>query len=386
MSGTAIPGAGGAMRVGIVGAGLNGLAFALLLRRLGIEAQVFERGDGPRDAGSGIYVWPQGVQVLRFIFGDDRVLAAGQPIEHLDTHDRHGRLIHSQPVRLEGFDFPAPAVMFHRTRLFRLLREALPPDAVVYGAPCTEIEQDAEGATIRLADGGRRRFDLVVGTDGVFSGVRAHVAPQARAVDTGVAACRGIVTFDHPALAGDRCQIFSYDGARVVTYPLDAAQGLRYWFYAYPHHGAPLLEKARIEAHLSEIAEPLPAMIAATAPERMIGNRLHAVEGLEKWHRGRVVLIGDSAHAMLPTLGYGLTLGLENGFALAQALLCNCDGNLESALRRFDRRVVARSRDMVAVMSDLTDLFYFRAEGAVTSESLQAHMARFRGLAETTVF
>ncbi|ACL62812.1 FAD-dependent oxidoreductase [Methylobacterium nodulans] len=374
------------MKIGIVGAGLNGLAFALLLKRFGLKAEIFERGDGPRDAGSGIYLWPQGVQVLRFMIGDDRVLAAGQPIEYLDTHDRGGRLIHRQPVRLEGFEFPAPAVMFHRTRLFRLLREALDADAVAYNSACTGIEQDADGVTAHFADGRSRRFDLLVGADGVFSGVRGCIAPEAVATDTGVAACRGIVTFSDPALHGDRCQIFSYDGARVVTYPLDVRQGLRYWFYAYRHGGRPLLGKAAIMAQVSGLAEPLPAMIAATGPDAMISNRLHRVDGLDAWHRGRVVLLGDSAHAMLPTLGYGFTLGLENGFALAQALLCNCDATLESGLRRFDRRVRLRSREMVAVMSDLTDLFYFQKEGAVTRDSLQAHMARFRTLAETTLF
>lgn len=374
------------MRIGIIGAGLNGLALALLLKRFGVKAEVYERGDGPRDAGSGIYVWPQGVQVLRFMFGDDRVMGAGQSIEFLDTHDRHGNLIHSQPVRLEGFEFPAPAVMFHRRRLLSLLRKALDPDAVAYNAGCASILQDADGVTVTFADGGDRSFDLVVGADGVFSRVRDTVAPEAIVTDTGVAACRGIVEFAHPTLRGDRCQIFSYDCARVVTYPLDESRSLRYWFYAYQHHGRSLLDKAGVRAAISDIAEPLPAMIEATQASSIISNRLHAVQSMEQWHRGRAVLLGDSAHAMLPTLGYGFTLGLENGFALAQSLLCNCDGDITSALRRYSRRVRLRSREMLGVMSDLTELFYFSAEGSVTRDSLQSHMTRFRTLAETTVF
>ncbi|RYZ37883.1 MAG: FAD-binding protein, partial [Myxococcaceae bacterium] len=99
------------MRVAIIGAGLNGLACAVMLKRLGIDCVVFERGKGPRDSGTGIYVWPQAMQVLRFVLKDRRFLSRGQPIEFLDTHDKHGRLIHSQPVRPDGLGLPAPAMM-----------------------------------------------------------------------------------------------------------------------------------------------------------------------------------------------------------------------------------------------------------------------------------
>jgi FAD-dependent urate hydroxylase len=374
------------MKVGIIGAGLNGLALALLLKRFGVEAEVYERGDGPRDTGSGIYVWPQGVQVLRFMFGDDRMLAAGQPIEFLDTFDRRGNLIDSQPVRLEGFEFPAPAMMFLRKRLFGMLRDALDADTITANAGCESIAQDENGVTVDFADGRSRRFDVVVGADGVFSRVRSFVAPEAIVADTGIAACRGIVEFAHPALLGDRCQIFTYDSARVVTYPLDESRSLRYWFYAYRHLDQPLLDKDGIRAAIADIADPLPAMVDATPPASMLHNRLHAVKHIENWLRGRVTLLGDSAHAMLPTLGYGFTLGLENGFALAQSLVCNCDADITSALRRYSRRMRLRSREMLEVMSDLTDLFYFREEGSVTKDSLRDPIAKFRSLAETTVF
>jgi 2-polyprenyl-6-methoxyphenol hydroxylase-like FAD-dependent oxidoreductase len=374
------------MKIGIIGAGLNGLALALLLKRLGARAEVYERGDGPRDTGSGIYVWPQGVQVLRFMLGDDRLRAAGQPIEFLDTLDRRGTLIHSQPVRLEGFEFPAPAMMFLRKRLFGMMRDSLDAHTITTDAGCESISQDDKGVTVSFTDGSSRRFDVVIGADGVFSRVRDAVAPEAIVADTGVAACRGIVEFSHPTLLGDRCQIFTYDSARVVTYPLDESRSLRYWFYAYRHLDRPLLDKVGIRAAIDAIADPLPAMVDATPPESMLHNRLHAIKHIENWNRGRVTLLGDSAHAMLPTLGYGFTLGLENGFALAQSLVCNGDAEITSALRRYSRRVRQRSREMLEVMSDLTDLFYFREEGSVTSDTLQDRLTKFRGLAETTVF
>lgn len=374
------------MRIGVIGAGLNGLAFALLLKKFGMKPEVYERDNGPRDAGSGIYVWPQGVQILRFIFGDDRLMSAGQPIEFLDTHDRHGDLIHSQPVRLEGFDFAAPAMMFLRKELIGLLRDALGSETIVPNAGCVAISQDFQGVSVDFTDGRSRRFDLVVGADGVFSRVREIVAPDAVIADTGIAACRGVVEFDHPTLRNDRCQIFSYDHARMVTYPLDASRSLRYWFYAYQHRNEPLLDKNMIKAAAAQMAEPLTTMVEATSPDSILNNRLHAVRRIDHWHRGRVALLGDSAHAMLPTLGYGLTLGLENSVALTQSLLSNCDPDITSGLRRYARRACQRSKEMLDVMSDLTDLFYFREEGSVTGESLQQGMVRFRNLAETTVF
>lgn len=379
------------MKIAVIGAGLNGLAFAALLRRLGLDCTVFERGEGPRDAGSGIYVWPQGVQVLRFLFGNRNFMAQGQAVEYLDTHDHHGRLLHSQPVRLPGFDFPAPAMMFHRPRLFALLREQLAKDTVQLGMALERITP-ADPAwpdgpvDVHFTHGQRQRFDLVVGTDGLHSAVRRHVNPGQVPRDTGLVASRGIVHFDHDTFHNERSQIFTTRFARVVTYCMQGRESLRYWFAAYQHQGRPPHDRDSLLELFADLPEPVRAMMASTPQEAILTHAMHALSGTGPWHRGRAVLLGDSAHAMLPTMGYGLTLGLENGFMLAQALAGHCDEDLTTALRRYETRAARRSQAMIDVMQAMTDLYYFEPEGTVSGTRIEPIIGRFRDLTATTVF
>ncbi|NMO21280.1 FAD-dependent monooxygenase [Pyxidicoccus fallax] len=374
------------MRIAIIGAGLNGLACAVMLKRFGLDCSVFERGRGPRDSGTGIYVWPQAMQILRFVLGGRDFLSQGQPIEYLDTHDKRGELVHSQPVRPNGLGLPAPAMMFLRTDLFRLLASRLEEDDVHYGMGCERLEDVGDGVRVTFSNGYTFDFDLVVGADGVGSTCRGFVNPGLEPQDTGLVASRGVVSFRSPLLHADRCQIFTSSYSRVVTYPLNEARSLRYWFAAYQHRNQPLLDRRGLLSLFAALPRDVLRMIEHTPDDAVLTHKIMSLTGAGHWVRGRVALLGDSIHAMLPTLGYGLTLGLENGFMLAQALVGHCDADLGSALRRYEIRAAQRSREMIKVMDDMTRLYYFEQEGEVSRTRLVPIVERFHQLAHSTVF
>lgn len=374
------------MRIGIIGAGLTGLSVAALLLKLGIRAEVFERADGPVDGGSGIYVWPQGVQIMRFLAGDDGLLAVGHGVEYFQTNNRHGEELHQTAVRLADFDFPQPAMMYVRGTLLSGLRALLETDQLSFGKTCVGVDDTGPDVMVRFADGTESRFDLVIGADGIHSAVRNAVDPDNSVVDSGVAAARGLVAFDCPLLRRDLCQIFSFDTSRLVSYPLSPTRDDRYWFLAYPHHHNPLMDREALIRHCSVLRDPLPDFVRRTPEDVILSHPLLDLEQDHEWYYGRVVLVGDSAHGVLPTLGYGYTLGLENGFALVQALLSSKQGDIEGALHRYRRRVADRSREMAQVMRDITRLFYFDGEAAVNTTTLEPIYADFRRLARSTVF
>ncbi|NAW64350.1 FAD-dependent oxidoreductase [Photobacterium halotolerans] len=374
------------MKIGIVGAGLNGLACALLLKKFGHEVTVFERSEQPRDSGTGIYVWPQGVQILRFILNDNSFLNEGQPIDSLVTLDRHGKEVHRQLVQMPGHDFPAPAVMFERQRLFNLLKQALGPDDIRYGAACTKVINTREEAKIEINHSDYESFDLVVGTDGISSKVREYVC-DSQPHYTGVIASRGVTCFDCDILEENACQIFAHDQARLVTYPLDNSTRFRYWFVAYQHDlDQPTLDRNEMAQRLEGLPAPLLEMIENTREDNILTLPLNAITPGHQWYNGRCVLLGDSIHGMLPTLGYGLTLGLENCFMLAQALNGSCFDDIQPALKRYQTRVAQRSCQLIEVMEQLTDLFYFQKETVQKQQRLGEVMGRFHELARTTAF
>jgi len=377
------------MRIAIIGAGLNGLAVAALLNRFGLKAQVFERAQGPRDSGSGIFIWPQGVQILRLISGDSQVLRHGQPIEFLDTHDKNGNLISSLPVRLPDCDFLAPAVMFRRSNLLHYLESLLPKEQVSYNKGLVDLDQKRSGVSVTFTDGDAMEFDLVIAADGVFSSTRqilTHKAHMPMPVNSGLSATRGMVQFRHPELLDDRCQIFTNNFSRCVTYPINNETGMRYWFVAYRVDTVDQqLLRDGLLTHIPDMTPVISEMISATRDENIICNHLHTMSAGRTWRHGNVAFLGDSAHALLPSLGYGFTLGLENGYTLAQSLAANCDAPVQTVLQRYERRVAQRSQEAIKVMDDISRLFYFEPEGTVRPETLKPIMERFQTLSEATV-
>ncbi|ALL67611.1 Salicylate hydroxylase [Paraburkholderia caribensis MBA4] len=373
------------MKIAIIGAGLNGLACALMLKRNGFDCQVFERGSGPRDSGTGIYVWPQGVKVLRYLFGDDSFIRNGKAIEYLDTHDRDGKLVFSHPVRGPDRSLSDPAVMFPRSELFRLLLGQLGPDRVRYGMACTRLVHLDRQTHVTFNDSIEETFDLVIGCDGVGSTVRSLISPNHGPYDTGLVASRGMVHFDSPLLTNDRCQIFSTSFARVVTYPLAEGSRYRYWFAAYQHGNRMLLDREGLIDLFADLPSDIWSMIASTPDQDILTHRMMALTGDGEWSKGRVVMLGDSIHAMLPTLGYGLTLGLENGFALVQTLTGCKSENVDRALARYVSLAAERSKSILAVMKEITGLYYFNDSTAVNPTRLMPIMNRFNSLAALKV-
>lgn len=375
------------MRIAIIGAGLNGLSCAVFLRSLGFECEVFERGDAPRDSGTGIYVWPQGAQILRVLLGDRHFSGYGQPVEYLDTHSNHGALLSSQAVRPDGSNVMSPAMMFRRKDLYRMLQERVPAGSVHFGDAVESIDVDRGHPVARFASGRVREFDLVIGTDGLNSAVRRFVNPHAKPRYAGLVASRGVVKFRAASLSAQRCQIFVTRFARVVTYSLDESDSLRYWFAAYRcDPGAALLDRNGLLRKFSDLPPFILDMLGQTPKADINSQRLYTLTAEGAWHRAGVVLLGDSVHAMLPTLGYGFTLGLENTVALGLALAGASALERDAALQRYEARCAARSRELISVMNDMTRLYYFEPPARLTVARIGPIVSRFNTLAADSVF
>ncbi|XXX73982.1 FAD-dependent monooxygenase [Sorangium sp. So ce134] len=371
------------MKIGIIGGGLNGLALGLALRLFGVDFTIYERCSPPGAGGSGIYVWPQGVQILTALLGDTGFLAAGHCIDFLTTLSPAGEVIQSQAVRQQ--EVAAPACMFLRERLYGALLARVGAERVLTGIECVGVRQDGAAATALFHDGSEATFDVVVGTDGIHSAVRRAIWPGRRAVDSGLGVSRGVVPFAHQRLWDDHCQIFAGDRRRLVTYCTRPETHERYWFAAYTREArAPALDRAALASRFSDLPPFLSEMIAVTPEESILRGVLRELPACGAWVDGRLALLGDSVHAQLPTIGYGFTLGLENGFMLAQAL---ASGRTDvcQALRRYERRAKARSHEIVELTRQFTNIFYF-GTSAVTSQALQPLYERLSATLSTSPF
>lgn len=288
------------MEVGIVGGGIAGLAAALAFGQIGHRVAVFEQAPAFAEVGAGIAVPPNALACLRLLGVHDALPRLESPLQPATIRNEHGRVLVRAPLAAlagaPGGDF----VVAHRALVIEALRSRLPDSALHPGSAVTHVTADGVIETC----GHRRRFDLVIGADGVNSVTRRQLWPWATPRRTGITAWRWIV---------DRS---SYDGVVAVwgrTAEFGALPMPGYGTYVY---GGARRGHANLDSYVNW-PDPLPELIAARDPNRVITDELCELRPVTAPVKGRVVLVGDAAHTMRPTFGQGAAQALEDVVTLA---------------------------------------------------------------------
>jgi 2-polyprenyl-6-methoxyphenol hydroxylase-like FAD-dependent oxidoreductase len=331
------------LRIAIVGYGTAGQTCAALLARAGLAADVFEQAPQLGPVGAGLLLQPTGLEVLWRLGLLPQALQHGARIRRLQGSNQHGRRV--MDMRYAELDSRLFGLGIQRGALFALLRSAWPEaDSVRCGVRVTTVDCDKG----RLRDSQEREhgpYDLIIGADGAASLLRAQVgaAQFDRPYPWGALWClcpaRG-----WPALDELRQR---YVAARkmvgvlpVGTRPNDDEPKLSFfWSLPIDHIGA--WEAIGLEMWKREIAaiwpEVLPHLQGITDCAQL-ARASYRDAVLPNWRHGRLVLIGDAAHAMSPQLGQGVNMALMDAWALSEALRTARDP--ETALMRYesDRR------------------------------------------------
>lgn len=309
----------------IIGGGVGGLCAAIALRQIGIDAQVHERADLLGDVGAGLVVWSNAIRALRALGLADEVIQAGAVLQRAEISTAPGKVLQRADLSLHKKMYGEPTVAIHRAALRRILLARLPANAIHLNQKCARTSQDPTGAVAHFEDGSSARADLLVGADGIRSAVRAGLFPDTRLRYSGYTAWRGVVqTKDESALGitsetwgrGQRFGIVRMDAERV------------YWFAtANTPAGNLVPQNQRKTALLKQFGNwhnPIPALLANTPPEAFLQNDIYDIPPMKKWSEGRIVLLGDAAHATTPNMGQGACMAMESALVLAR---CLADGS-----------------------------------------------------------
>jgi FAD-dependent urate hydroxylase len=314
----------------VVGAGIAGLAAARTLSGAGSSVEVVERAPVWREEGAGMYLPGNAARALRALGLEQAVADRGVGIKRQRFSDQRGRLLLDVDVA-ELWDGVGPCLALHRADLHAVLRDGARDVPIRMGVDVRGLREHGESVAVELSDGRAGVYDLVIGADGIHSTVRRLAfGDDATARSLGqvgwrfLADCPPEVT-TWSVLLGDRTAF--------LTIPIGGGRVYCYCDVVVPpgedrHEGPGEL--------FSEFAPPVPELLESVADRADVHRSTIEEVALETWVRGRVVLVGDAAHATSPNMAEGAAMAVEDALVLAQSL-----GQHEAvyaALKAFEAR------------------------------------------------
>ena len=357
----------------IAGAGIGGLTAALALLKRDIDVEVYEQATELKEVGAGIQLSANGTRAFYALgVGDElRALSAETASKelHLWNTGETWKIFDLGKVSVERYGYPYFTV--YRPDLLAVLAAAVrreKPDAIRLGSKCTGFAQDSAGVSLQLESQPNATGDALVGADGVHSQVRQGLFGPDQPQFTGIIVWRGIVPMQR--LPRHMARMVGHNwigpGGHVVHYPLRAGKVMN--FVGALERSDWQVESWSARGTTEELAadfegwhEDIQALIRGIpVPYKWA---LMTRPPMERWTIGRVALLGDACHSMVPFLAQGAVMAVEDGIVLARALR-ELDGDVPSRLARYENARRERTRRAVEGSADNIGRFHNRALAA----------------------
>lgn len=334
-----------AIRVAIIGAGLGGISAALALRKAGIEVSVHEQSPVLRAIGAAITLTPNAMKVVGRLVPDNTIREiAYQPPRRINLAWDTGKI--TSEIELGAAaeaKYGAPLLMLHRAELLARLASFIPADSIHLDRRLVGVETLGDRARARFADGSTVEADAIIGADGIHSRVREVLyGPQAPTF-TGAVGYRSLVPAER--LAGlDMSAYAKWWGptreSEVVTCPTSG--GREVYVFASVAQDAWREEAWSTKGDVREIREAFSGF--APDLQRIVGacdetlkSALCERNPLPAWTRGRITLLGDACHPMMPFMAQGAAMAIEDAAVLSRCLDGVGASGIPQALARYER-------------------------------------------------
>ncbi|MEU7851750.1 FAD-dependent monooxygenase [Micromonospora parva] len=350
----------------VIGGGIAGPVTALALRRAGITATVYEAYPSTATGlGGTLALAPNGVAALRTVGVHDAVTAIATPIHS------SALAVGRRRIEMPTLSGVPPLRVVHRAELHQVLHDQACAEGVpfAYGRRLVHAEQTADGVVARFEDGSTATADLLVGADGIRSTVRGLIDPAAPGPRfTGLLGFEAVARHEVDVEPGT--MTFAFGRRGYYLYWPEPGGGTR-WGVNLPQQRPMSLVEARavpaeqwldtLRASYGDDDPGRDLMATSNAADLQVVGSLQIMPPVPHWHRGRMVLVGDAAHAPSNSSGQGASLAIESAVQLAR-----CLRDLPDVEAAFDAYVRLRRGRVEKVAARAARINHAKAPGAVT--------------------
>ena len=331
----------------IVGGGIGGLTLAIAMQRKGMDVKVFEGAPHFKPIGAGIALAANAMKAFEDIGIAREVIQAGWEIKRMYGKDDRGTVISfMDAVQLSEQYGVVNNFTIQRADLHEVLAKLLKADTLVFGKACVDFKQSQNGITTYFSDGSTASADYLVACDGIHSPIRKKLLPTSLPRYAGYTCWRAVVDDLPDGFNPDETTETWGRGRRFGVVPL--SNNRVYWF-------ATLNAKANDEKcknftvkNLEEVFKdfhfPIPEILGRTKNEQLIWSDIIDLKPISQFAFGRVVLLGDAAHATTPNMGQGACMAIEDAATLANGLT---KYPAEEAFKKFEAHRIKRTTRIV---------------------------------------
>lgn len=318
----------------IIGGGIAGLCSAVTLQQMGLNVKVYEKNTEPAFAGAGIIIAPNALQALKPYGISDEIIRQGNPSDGFHILSDRGRSI-TQTAVPSGY---GSVYSIHRRDLHHILLSALPPGTVEWGKQFLQLEEKDNRVRVSFRDGSQAVGDLVVAADGIHSNIRKQILQKDIYRYAGYTCWRGVVSADGlPGLSHHFIETWGTKG-RFGIVPLPNNEVYWYALINAPQSDPRIANYSTKDLHrlFQNYHDPIPSLLLKAAAHDMIHRDIVDITPMERFYSGRVVFIGDAAHAITPNMGQGACQAIEDARILAECL--RIQSNYQGAFADYDAR------------------------------------------------
>lgn len=357
------------MEIAIIGGGIGGLCAAVTLQKQGFSVNVYETAPTFQPVGAGIGIGSNAMKALMDIGVGEKVFVNGNVLHKQVFLNDKGRILNSIDFSVLKERFGQENITIHRADLHGTFLDALNPNTIHYNKRCVNVEQNGDKVTAYFEDNTVVTADLLIAADGIHSPIRKKLVPNSEPRYSGYTCWRGITKNNGKVDKFTSTEIWSTTG-RFGMAPMK--NGQVYWFACINAREKDLfyqnLERDEIASLFNSFPNVVSKLIKETQPEHILHHDILDIKPLRQFAFGRIVLLGDAAHATTPNMGQGAGQAIEDAIVLGHAFQQFPD--VKKALAFYEEKRVARTAKVINLSRQIGVAAQLRSRSLASSRDL----------------